>query len=162
MSESGAIYCIDTSSFVELRRYYRETFKSLWSNLEALIRDGRLIAPTAVLDELAQQEDELYEWATRQKRKMFKAPTSEVVLLAREIVNDTRCRGLFDYAKLTPDADPFLVALAVSENKKRTLFRKTCIVVTEESSRPGSMAKIPAVCKAYGIRSIQLRELFAQ
>ena len=48
-----SIYCIDTSSLIEAKRAYPPTvLPDLWTNLESLIKQGRLRAPSSVRDEV--------------------------------------------------------------------------------------------------------------
>jgi len=62
-----------------------------------------------------------------------------------------------------PQADPFVIALAVSLEKdpQKTLIKtiKKRIIVTEERLK-GSKEKIPFVCKDYDIDCINVIELF--
>src|SRR5688500_8778901 len=66
------VYCIDTSSLIRggRERYPFHAFPSLWAAIEALVDQGRMIAPTEVLGELKTNHRESYEWAV-QRRKMF-------------------------------------------------------------------------------------------
>ena len=58
MPESPSIYCIDTSSIFEwyVRTYPPSIFPSLPERMEALIADGRLRSPKAVMDEIRQSQ----------------------------------------------------------------------------------------------------------
>ena len=64
----GLVYCIDTSAILEGRRrtYPPEIFPQLWSNIEALIAGGRLVAPEEVRTELAAKDDETFAWVKGQ------------------------------------------------------------------------------------------------
>jgi hypothetical protein len=69
---------------------------------------------------------------------------------------------LIDPAKEIPDADPFVVALAIIENTRRqdTLFKGQCVVVTQEKPSRSARPKIPEVCQHYGIECIGVAGLF--
>ena len=146
----GLFYCIDTCSLIELRRRYpRSVFPTLWGNIESLIHQGRLIAPREVLHELEEQDDELLDW-TKRHRIMFKDLDQRQLQLVRDILRNFP--SLVDPNKMTPDADPFVIALAISER---------CTVITEErQANPWERPKIPNVCENHNVRCIRLIELF--
>ena len=58
-------------------------------------------------------------------------------------------------------SDPYIVALVLSKKreKQKGLVYSNIIVVTEES-KDSNRLKIPAVCKNYGVESINLDEFF--
>lgn len=149
------IYCIDTSSLVNLRLWRpRKRYRKVWQRLDELIRQDSLIAPKQVLEELHGRDDALLEWA-RSNKSMFKETSRELVSLVQEIVN--RFRGLVDPDQPTKDADPFVVALAIQES--RTVYRQNVYVVTEEKYAPGR-PRIPHVCDAYGLKYLTIHQLF--
>ena len=66
--------------------------------------------------------------------------------------------NLVDTDKETPEADPFVIALALA--KRSSLFKSECFVVTEETwAGPGGI-KIPNVCADYRVPCIRLVEIF--
>lgn len=69
--------------------------------------------------------------------------------------------ALFDPEKETPDADPFVITLAMvqNESQKDDFFPQECIVATQESAGTGRR-KIPAACQHYGLQCIGVLELF--
>jgi len=153
------VYCIDSSALIELRqRYPRAIFPALWQKLSELVRAGRLIAPREVKKEVA-KDDELPSWV-KHNRRVFVALTAAQVQRVGEILK--RFPGLIDPTKEIPDADPFVIALALSENAEN-LFAKHVVVTMERRSR-GTKPKIPDVCTAYGVECIfgstALTELF--
>ena len=131
-----ACYCSDTSALIELHATYGgDVFVSLWQN------------------------DDLLKWV-KKHRKIFREQDIEQLQGAQEILS--RFPDLTDPAKEIPDADPFVVALAIIENTKRqdTLFKSQCIVLTQEKPSRGVRPKIPDVCQHYGIECIALTGLF--
>src|SRR5580704_14654482 len=107
------IYCIDTSSLMEMvRQYPKSRFPSLWQKMDSLVKAGRLIAPKEVLKEIKQGEDSLVEWAT-DKRRMFKPLDAEQAKAASKIL--ALCPSLINPLNERPQADPFLIALAQAE-----------------------------------------------
>lgn len=91
---------------------------------------------------------------------MFKGLDEKQLDTVKEILD--RFRGLVDPEKETPDADPFVIALAIEEHtaRKLNLFGGKCIVVTQEKPARGDKPKIPDVCNEYGIECISVDQLF--
>lgn len=139
------IYSLDSSSLINpWRRFYApDVFPALWKNVEKLISGGKLMACHEVFQELKVGKDDLFKWAKKQKF-FFKPLTKNQVEIAKDIMN--RFPGLIDSKKTNPDADPFVIALAIEEG---------CTVITYEngSSNPAK-PKIPDVCKQMGVKCI--------
>jgi hypothetical protein len=156
------VYCIDTSSLTHLKyQYPQENFGSLWKACADLVAAKRLIAPRHVLRELEKidDEDELRAFA-KQNGEMFLPLDAEQTAAAAEIVN--RFAGLIDTLAPIPQADPYVVALAICTSR-RTGAR--CVVIAEEKPTaypaPGHPAKIPNVCQAYELQCLPLRKLIS-
>jgi hypothetical protein len=95
-------YVIDTSALIDLKPYPKDIFKSVWKNVEKLITDGRLIAPSEVREELLKQRDEIQQWAKTQK--FFIQLTPDLFLLAQTITK--HFPRLIDPNKATPKMSP--------------------------------------------------------
>lgn len=132
-------------------------FKPVWENVEKLCREGRLITSVEVLKEIGQGDDELKRWA-KSKREIFIKQNKSQFAKISELLN--KFPFLAKPEKPGPNADPWVIALAVEKNREeqKDLFPKKHIVVTEESKT--KINKIPAVCKNYDIECINLIELF--
>ncbi len=145
-------HCIDTNALIDLWRrvYPPDVFKGLWEKIEGQVEEGFLIAPKEVLSELEQQDDELLRWA-KLHRKMFKALDADQQRHVAEILE--RFPDLVDPNKVTPDADPFVIALAMSQGWK---------VITSEAPSRGGRPKIPNVCSSFGIGCLSLLEFFRE
>jgi hypothetical protein len=155
------IYCIDTSALIDLKRLYpMDVFPGLWREITALARSDRLIAPKEVLNEIKKKDDEVLKWAKKNKR-IFKRLDSNQIVKVQEICR--RFPTLVDPLKEIPEADPFVIALAMveAEAQRQNLFGGQCIVVTQEiPARGEAKKKIPDVCNHYEIECIGLLELF--
>ncbi|MBU1205146.1 MAG: DUF4411 family protein [Nanoarchaeota archaeon] len=152
-------YVIDTSSLIDLNyRYPVDVFPGIWKNLEKLIANELLLSPKEVLKEI--KDESLKEWAKKQK-KLFRELDELQVQIVQEILK--KYPSLAKPDKDGPQADPFVIALAVSLEKdpQKTLIKtiKKRIIVTEERLK-GSKEKIPFVCKDYDIDCINVIELF--
>lgn len=146
-------YCIDTNALIDLwRRFYPpDIFTSLWKKIENLISQGELIAPCEVFSELEKQDDELLKWVKKHK-KMFKDLDNEQINLMRKILR--QFPNLIDANKITPDADPFVIALAISKG--------WTVITSEKAATPGGHPKIPDVCENYNVKCIPLIEFFRE
>lgn len=143
-------YSIDTSALLDgwVRYYPPDIFPALWSNLEALIAEGRLIATEEVLFELEKKDDELYEWA-HTRRQMFVPMDNQIQVAVASILQNYE--RLVDTSKNRSTCDPFVIALAQVGS---------CIVVTgEKASGTLNRPRIPDVCGELGIESINLLHL---
>jgi len=152
------IYIMDTSSLIKIKEQYpRLIFPGVWQKLEDLCKNGRLIAPYEVLKEIEEGDDELNIWAKR-FRNIFIKPDRGQTEAVKDILS--KHPYLAKPQKPGPNADPWIIALAIRENEKtqQSLFPNIYIVVTEESKIKSQ--KIPSVCKNYGIGCINILELF--
>lgn len=156
------VYCIDASALIDVGRWYPEDVFDIWAELAKLVAEGRLIAPKEVMEELKKKEDIVLRW-TKKHKTMFCVLDKGQISVAREIVQ--KFPDLIDPAKQIPDADPFVVALAVTKQRAKPtddLFTShEYVVVTQEKRRkPGAKPRIPDACDAYNITPIALVELF--
>lgn len=148
-----AIYVLDANSLIAAWDHYPQNhFGDLWGQLEVLIKHGRLRSPDQVLEELDAGDDALKQWA-KGHRQLFHSADAPVQRSLQEVG-----QKLPDFVtgkgRSTNYADPWVVALA------RHL---DATVVTEEKGKglgPGAI-KIPAACRAFGIRHSRFRGLFA-
>ncbi|MCJ7544349.1 MAG: DUF4411 family protein [Phycisphaerae bacterium] len=153
MNQPVIVYCIDASALIELAQTYpRSNIPGIWDELALLVREGRLIAPREVEKEV-HKDYELAPWV-KQHRAMFVKLTAKQIELVNEIERDSP--GLIDEEKETPDADPFVIALAIARNREPStpLFPQTHIVLTCEKPTKGQKPKIPDVCAKWGVPCI--------
>lgn len=157
---SDTIYCMDTSALIHLKRLYpMDVFQGLWREVSRLVRSGRLIAPIEVSKKIEVKDDELLRWA-KTHRRIFKKLNAEQVAKVREI--EHAFPSLVDPEKEVPDADPFVIALAIVENEsqKQGLFPGQCLVITQEApGRSKGKIRIPDVCEHYQIERISIIDL---
>ena len=115
---------------------------------KSLVRDCLL--PREVFNELQRRDDNLWDW-TKDHKKMFIELDEEQAKQVKAIVS--KFPKLTDREKTTPDADPFVIGLALS---------KSWTVITSEHSNPGGKPRIPDVCKNYNIKCIKIVEFFRE
>jgi hypothetical protein len=109
-----------------------------------------LIAPKEVFNELQRRDDDLRDWA-RNHKKMFieldEEQAKEVLIIVHKFPT------LIDSEKTTPDADPFVIGLALS---------KGWTVIASERSNPGGKPRIPDVYRNYNVKCIKLVEFIRE
>lgn len=144
------IYSIDTSAILDgwVRHYPPDVFPALWDRIDELIIDGKLRATEEVLFELKKKTDEVYKWA-KSKSALFVPIDDDIQIAVANILQ--KHERLVDARKNRSAADPFVIALAQLND---------CTVVTaEQPSNNLSKPRIPDVCLALNIPSINLLQL---
>ncbi|MGB8315471.1 MAG: DUF4411 family protein [Aestuariivirga sp.] len=149
MPDTHKVYSIDSSALIHgWRRVYRpKNFGLVWERLDILMDEGRLRSSIEVYNELEKKDDELFKWCKERKERMFVEIDDECQQHVTHIM--TTYPRLVDTVKGRSGADPFVIALAATNNPKM-------IVVTEEN--PGKM-KIPDVCNAENMEWCGLADL---
>jgi len=147
------VYCIDTSALINLWRepYAPDIFPGIRKDIEGLVRDGRLVAPSHVYAELEVRDDDLHDWAKAHKRMFRRLDEDDLWKVSRIL---RQFPTLIDAGKDTEDADPFLIALAMD--------RGWCVVTSERSGGARGRPRIPNVCRHFGLRCIGLMDLFRE
>ena len=154
------IYSMDTSGWTSLKRGYpANNFPSLWRNVEHLTKNNRLISPLEVYLELEKQDDELLRWAKLHKGLFLKLDDEQVAVGLQIVANYPT---LVNPLKQTPDADPFVIALAKVQQKRSILFGDECVVVSAEKKSGSQKYKIPDVCASQGIRHFTILDVIAE
>jgi Domain of unknown function (DUF4411) len=157
-AESDQSYCVDTSAFIDLRvRYPKEVFPGVWNRVSELAKVRRLISPAAVQRELKGKADEVLQWA-RQRRRLFVRLDGTQQRIVRELLQ--RFPDFVDPNKLVPEADPFVIALALARNRQEGLLPAQWAVVTQEKLSRSGRPKIPNVCAAFSVPCIDVLEMF--
>lgn len=147
-------YCVDSSTFIEAgtRRYPIDIAPGFWDNLDALSREGTIVAPDEVRLELRAKADSVWTWV-KERRHMFVALDGEQMVATNGILAEfPRLVGKLNNRY---HADPFVVALAT--------VRELTVVTEENVISTPERPRIPLVCEHFGIRCINtldwLREL---
>ncbi|MFA4941083.1 MAG: DUF4411 family protein [Patescibacteria group bacterium] len=137
-------YCFDSSSFINSwSRYYPyKIFPAVWSGLELLIDQGRLVVPKEVKKEILAGNDDLKIWFNANSSCVVDIDKEQLKLVS-EIVN--KYPRVSSYNKPKPNhADPFVVALAKLKN---------IVLVTDEKPNGDKInPAIPDLCKEYKIK----------
>jgi hypothetical protein len=145
-------YSIDTSAILDgwVRYYPKDVFPPVWARLEAVIKEGRMVAVDEVLVELKRKvSDGADRWAKDQDG-LFVPLEASIQTAASAILR--QFPKLVDTRKDRMSADPFVIALAQVQG---------CTVVTGE--RPSTSLQkpnIPDVCAVLNVRCLSMMELF--
>lgn len=167
--EIEKIYCIDTSVFVWVNRYYN--FKQSWELLEELFKSNKVLSHIYVFDELTNEstnQDFVSTWLKPKKEYFTNISKRQTELVAQVL---TRFPHLIKAKNEKNQADPWLVALAketeeniLESNKQHVLFpidkkkKKEIIIIScEKVDHP---SRIPAVCNHFKIKHMSLLEFF--
>lgn len=159
--EETNLFCIDTSAFVRIFRFYPlGLVKQIWESLENLFHEERMISHILVYEEIttSSKEQDFLSKCVTPLRPFFKGMNFNQLLMVSKIVKEFP--GLIDPYKERNEADPWLIALAIEEKKQLDLFNpsKELYLVSEENER--KPFKIPAVCEHYGINHINLNGFY--
>jgi predicted nucleic acid-binding protein len=136
-------YIFDTSSFLsqkdnELHR--RRLYKKLWENIDELIRQGYITTCSEVKEEI--KDEGIIEWFTSVNCQVLDI---DDVVQTNVIKVVTTKPELIDFKQVKSSGDAFIIATAMEYN---------LTVVTEENK--DSPKKIPQVCKALGVKSVDI------
>lgn len=143
------VYCIDTSSLINLKPFRIDVFPTIWSKLEGLINKGELIAPLEVYGEIEIGKDEIYDWC-KSKKKMFKDVDECQIQEIKKI--ETKYDKVYWQNEINKPkwADPWVISLSICEN---------AIVVADEKDTPN---RIPAIAYAFGLKCLGLIDFFKE
>jgi predicted nucleic acid-binding protein len=149
------VFFLDTNIFYALGYYYPSRFPSVWARLDQLVEKEKLWSVKEVRREIENNcpFDHVEEWVKRH-REIFRPPEqAELIFLSEifRIAGNQRLVRRDSIMKGFPVADPFLIAACKIHNG---------ILVTEESQT--NEARIPSICRQFGIRSIGLERFLAE
>lgn len=160
-SDARKIYCIDSSAFITMHRFYPlRIFPDLWSLLEELFIEKKILAHQIVFDEIvpkAGKKDELAQWLTNFRPNFISISQRQLELVPDVLKNFPK---LIDPESEKDQADPWMVAMLVEIMEQEGMFgaQSDYVMVTTESEKRST--KLPAACKHYNIRHMNLFEFF--
>jgi hypothetical protein len=149
-----AKYSIDTSAILDawVRYYPYDLFPSFWNKFMLSIQSKDCIAAELIEQELKRKDDGCIKWFQQNNLTDFFVPLDDKIQEnAIQILKNPNYQRLVGDHKGSYGADPFVIALAQVNN---------LIVVTgERASNNIAKPKIPDVCSALGIESINILDL---
>ena len=155
------IYCFDTSALVTMHRFYPvRMLPDLWKHLEELFKSRKILSHDFVYDEIVPisgTKDALAKLVAKHKT-FFRPISNRQVQLVREILS--LYPNLIDPRSKKDQADPWIIAMVIEMMEEVSLFDKDSDFVIVSAENENSPNKIPAVCKHYRVRHMNVFEFF--
>lgn len=147
------MYVIDTNVWSQLFRfYYTETFPTLWEAFDNLVLENRVTSTREVRRELQAYKNTLIADGMNRYKKLFEIPSAQEEDFVTTIFSNQHFQHNISRQTLLKggiNADALVIARAKILNWS---------VVTEEVEKPNA-AKIPNICKEFGIQFMNLATL---
>ncbi|MDP2207210.1 MAG: DUF4411 family protein [Bacteroidota bacterium] len=160
-SETSNIYCIDSSAFITMHRHYpHRMLPDLWKHLEELLKKKKVLSHEMVYDEIVPAtgaKDEIGKLIAKYKSAFHPITNRQGQLALQILANFPR---LIDARSKKDEADPWIISLVIERMESENLFGKDSDLVIVSAESEKSDTKIPAVCKHYKVRHMNLFEFF--
>jgi Domain of unknown function (DUF4411) len=139
------IHVFDTNAFSQIfHSFYRGRFPTLWSNFDQLVEEGLVTSTREVYREIEDDRvKSLREWA-KDRKELFPAPGADEAVFVAKIFSVKHFQQVIEQKKLLKggkNADPFVIARAA-------VLGGTVVTM---GSEPKNGAKIPNICRHFGI-----------
>lgn len=150
-----AIWIIDTSSLIEIKSFHNS--KTIFVELEKLVKQGKLGFPSQVLEELARRvdPDEPAIWARKMSKEYLGKWYEPDGIYTDEVLS--KVGGVLDRTKKKVEADQFILAIALQLKRKEY----TVTVVTEERSDKVKMS-MKTASKILGLNVCNINDFLRQ
>ncbi len=159
--KSENIYCIDTSALVTMHRFYPlRMLPDLWKHLEELFKTKKILSHDFVYDEIVPEigtKDDLAKLVAKHK-VCFRPISKRKALLVPQILS--LFPHLIDPRSKKYQADPWIISMVIEMMEEISLFGNDSDYVIVSTESKNSPNKIPAVCKHYQVRHLNLFEFF--
>ena len=159
--KSENIYCIDTSALVTMHRFYPlRMLPDLWKHLEELFKTKKILSHDFVYDEIVPEtgtKDDLAKLVAKHK-VCFRPISKRQALLVPQILS--LFPHLIDPRSKKDQADPWIISMVIEMMEEISLFGNDSDYVIVSTESENSPNKIPAVCKHYEVRHLNLFEFF--
>lgn len=155
------IYCVDTSAFITMHRFYpSRIIPDLWLHLGDLFNQKKILSHQIVFDEIVPKtgnKDKLAQWLTNYRANFISTSQRQLELVPDILSNFPK---LIDAESEKDQADPWLVAMLIEIMERDGMFgdQSNYVMVTTESER--RTTGLPAACKHYDIKHLNLFEFF--
>ncbi len=138
-----SVYCIDTSSLINLKPFRKDVFPTIWNKLESMARNGELIAPLEVYGEIEIGKDNIHDWC-RHNKEMFR-DIDECQIQKLQEVKTKYDKYYWENEINKPRwADPWVIALGICEE---------AIIVADEKHTKN---RIPVISSLFGLKCLEL------
>ena len=132
----------------------------LWANIGELFNQKKIISHKIVFDEIVPKtgkKDALAQWLTGFRPNFISISQRQVELLPDILYYFPK---LIDHESEKDQADPWMVAMLVEIMEQDGMFgdQSSYVMVTTESEKRST--KLPAACRHYDIRHMNLFQFF--
>lgn len=161
MKSENNIYFIDSSALITINRYYpSKVFPDLWYHLDELLKNKRIFSHDIVFDEIVPSsgpKDEIGKLLARYKSSFYPITNKQGQLAVKILATFPR---LIDPRAKKDEADPWIIALVIDKMEEENLFGQDSDFVLVSAESEKSDTKIPAVCKYFKVRHLNLFQFF--
>ena len=160
-SDAREIYCIDASAFITMHRFYPlRIIPDLWSFMEELFKQKKILSHQIVFDEIVPKtgkKDDLAQWLSNFRTNFISTSQRQLELVPNVLGNFPK---LIDHESEKDQADPWMVAMLIEIMEQDGIFgdQSDYVMVTTESEKRAT--RLPAACKHYNIRHMNLFQFF--
>ncbi len=165
-SGNNTIYCLDTSAFVDMvHEQPEDLYPGLWNCMGDLAKAGRLIMVKNAYEEC--KDPEAQPWL-KACSCIIRPLSADVIACVSQLQSDLTDdkQFLVDPKSTKSQADPFVIALAMSENLKRGGSHSSgdVVLVHHESATNNryGRVKIADICRRYSIQSYRMVDVVRQ
>lgn len=141
MSSQAPIYCLDSSTIINLRQDFPEDiFEGLWAGLRHLVSSRRLVIHTMVRSEIDVKDDDCGHWIrTLQPDPLIDIDQAQGEFIKRMARDYQYLAHRLEKTEYANRADPFVLAACATQG---------LILVTDEGPQEW---KLPDLCRKYGV-----------
>ncbi len=144
------VYCLDTSSLINLKPYRKDVFPTIWNKLENMIKTRELISHEEVYKEITVGKDIIYNWC-KDNIKMFKDLDECQIQKFQEIKRQYDSTYWQNELNRTGRwADPWIIALSICEE---------AIIVADEKNVAN---RIPFIANILKVKCLKLLDFFKE
>lgn len=148
-------YCIDTNVLINCWYFWYppNSHPTFWIGLEKLAASGRLGFPQQVLDELEEQNDDLYNWCKARESTFVITSTNQSEQIVSELINTYPEFSGTGIGIGHSYADVYVIAQAIVNRMSVVSMEKM------DSTTNPRKYKIPHICGFRNINCIQPHEI---
>ena len=154
------MFVFDTSALIDMKHWYpMDVFKEIWRKMDLMARNGEIVAPVEVLNEIEKKDDVLKEWC-RAHRNMF-VDVDDGMVMAFEKVKDEYDENYWE-TNINQEywADPWVIALALDIEIIVEGRKEHPVIVTSENKTKAN--RIPTIAKRFGLKSLNVPEFMKE
>lgn len=161
MKSENNIYFIDSSALITVNRFYPSSvFPDLWKHIDELFKKKRMFSHDMVYDEIIPSsgpKDDIGKLISKHKSSFYPITNKQGQLAVKILATFPR---LIDPRAKKDEADPWIIALVIEKMEEENLFGKDSDFVLVSAESEKSDTKIPAVCRHFKVRHLNLFQFF--